>query len=112
MAALVDEGIGRNLVAALVAQGYTAHHWLEVGPKHTHDSLVFLQAQQRCLTVVTLNRTDFLFAAICWKNWGVGDHHGLIAPREGLQPPPPLILRTMERFCADSSSFMNRIEIF
>ncbi len=111
-ALLVDEGIGRDLIAAVVAQGFTAHHWLEFGPKHTHDSLVFLEAQQRGLTIFTLNRKDFLFAATCWENWAVGDHHGVLAPREGAQPPPAALLRAMERFCGDQSSFINRIELF
>lgn len=109
---LVDEGIGRNLVATLVAQGFTAHHWLEFGPKHTHDSLVFLEAQRRSLTVFTLNRKDFIFAATCWINWGLGDHHGIIAPKEGAQPPPAILLNVMQRYCADISSLVNRIEAF
>lgn len=109
---LVDEGIGRDLVASLVAQGFAAYHWLDFGPKHTHDSLVFLQAQQRGLTVFTLNRRDFVFAAICWQNWGIGDHQGLIASREGKQPTPPVLLGVMQRFCADTTSFANRIELF
>ncbi|MGH2517406.1 MAG: DUF5615 family PIN-like protein [Ktedonobacterales bacterium] len=108
----MDEGIGRNLVVALVAQGFTAHHWLEFGAKHTHDSLVFLEAQRRGLTLFTLNRKDFVFAATCWTNWGLGDHRDVIAPKEGAQPLPPLLLRAMQRFCADTSSFVNRIETF
>jgi predicted nuclease of predicted toxin-antitoxin system len=71
---LVDEGIRRHLVAALVAQGYEARHWLEVGPKGAHDSLVFWEAQRLGLTLFTLNRNDFIFAAICWTNWGLGAH--------------------------------------
>src|SRR5262249_1519275 len=109
---LVDEGIGRNLVATLVAQGFTAHHWLEFGPKHGHDSLIFLEAQRRSLTIFTLNRKDFVFAATCWSNWGIGDHHGVIAPKEGTQPLPPVLLSAMLRFCADTSSFVNRVETF
>jgi len=50
-ALLVDEGIGRDLVQALVAQGFVAHHWLEFGPKGSHDSLVFAEARRRGLTV-------------------------------------------------------------
>lgn len=109
---LVDEGIGRNLVATLVAQSFTVHHWLDFGPKHSHDSLVFLDAQRRSLTVFTLNHKDFKFAATCWTNWGLGDHQGVIAPREGAQPAPAVLLSMMQRYCTDTSSFVNRIETF
>lgn len=109
---LVDEGIGKNLVAAVVAQGFTAIHWLDIGRKHSHDSLVFLAAQQRKLTVLTLNRDDFIFTATCWANWGLGSHHGVISPREGPQPSPATLLRVMLQYCADTSSFLDRIEIF
>lgn len=103
---------GKPVGAPLVAQGYVAHHWLEFGPKHSHDAEVFLVAQQRNFTIFTLNRGDFLFAAACWGTWGVGDHHGVIAPREGPQLPPAALLRAMQRFCADQSVFINRIALF
>ncbi len=111
-ALLVDEGIGIDLLAPLWNQGYTAIHWLHIGAKGAHDSLVFLETQQRGLTVFTLNRDDFRFAAICWENWKLGNHHGVIAPRRGPQPAPPVLLAAMDRFCADQSSFINRIELF
>jgi len=111
-ALLVDEGIGRDLVQALVAQGYTALHVIDTGLKGTHDAVVFLEAQQRGLTVFTRNRDDFVFAATCWRSWSLGDHQGVIAPREGSQPSRADLYMAMLRFCADTSSFVNRIELF
>jgi Domain of unknown function (DUF5615) len=109
---LVDEGIGRDLVRALVAQGFTALHAIDLGLKGAHDSFVFLEAQHRQLSVFTRNRGDFVFAAKSWSNWGLGDHQGVIAPRIGSQPSPAELLTAMLRNCADASSFVNRIEIF
>lgn len=109
---LVDEGISRALVADAVAQGMTAIHAIDIGLKSQHDSLVFLAAQRRGLTVLTLNRDDFIFCAITWHNWGHGDHFGVVAPREGPQPTNAVLLRELLRVCADTSSWLNRIELF
>jgi Domain of unknown function (DUF5615) len=114
-ALLVDEGISRDLVQQLVGQGFSVIHWLAIGPKGTHDSLVFLAAQHRSLTVFTWNRDDFVFAAICWQNWGHGDHHSIIVPKQGkyrAQLPPAQLYPILVRHCADTSSFVNRIEWF
>jgi len=114
-ALLVDEGVSRDLARQLVAQGYTVLHWLDIGHKGDHDALVFLAAQKRRLTVFTWNRDDFVFAATCWHNWGHGDHQGLIVPKEGkyrTQLLPPQLYPIMARFCADTTSFLNRIETF
>ena len=66
-ALLVDEGIGRDLVQALVAQGYSALHVIDMGLKGAHDAIVFAEAQRQGLSVFTRNRDDFVFATICWR---------------------------------------------
>jgi predicted nuclease of predicted toxin-antitoxin system len=109
---LVDEGIGRNLVQDLVVQGNAAFHAIDLGLKGMHDARIFLEAQQRKLTIFTRNREDFVFAATCWTAWGLGPHHGIIAPRAGTMPTPAEIAAEMLRFCADSSSFIDRIALF
>ena len=110
---LVDEGIGRDLAQALVAEGFVAYHWLECGPKGAHDSLVFAEAQRRGLTIFTHNRDDYLLLATTWRNWGHGDHFGVITGRKGRQQPSPTQLLVMlRRYCADTSSFINRVEFF
>lgn len=113
-ALLVDEGIGRDLVQRLVAQGFPAIHWLDIGRKTAHDSVVFFEAQQRHLTVFTWNRDDYLFTATCWRNWSLGDHHGVIAPkkRRNNQLPPPLLYPILVRYCQDTTSYLNRVELF
>lgn len=109
---LVDEGISRALVADAVAQGMTAIHAIDIGLKSQHDSLVFLEAQRRGLTMLTLNRDDFIFCATSWRNWGHGDHFGIVAPKEGPQPTKNELLRVLLRVCADTSTWLNRIELF
>jgi predicted nuclease of predicted toxin-antitoxin system len=111
-ALLVDEGISHDLVVNVVQQGVVAYHWLDLGAKRTHDSVIFREAQQRGLTVFTLNREDFIFVATCWRNWNLGNHHGVIAPRKGKQPSNDQQLRAMLRYGADQSSFNNRIVLF
>jgi hypothetical protein len=111
-ALLVDEGIGRDLVAALVNQGCVAYHWLQIGTKGAHDSEIFHESQIRQLTIFTLNHEDFVFASICWLNWKMGVHHGVIAPHRGPQPSPARLLQLLEWYCSDQSSFINRIELF
>lgn len=109
---LVDEGIGRNLVQDLVARGFVAFHAIDLGFKGMHDARIFLEAQQRKLTIFTRNRVDFVFAATCWSTWGHGAHQGLIAPRAGTMPTPAELAAAMLHYCADSSSFVDRIELF
>ena len=112
-ALLVDEGIGRDLAQALTGEGFTVVHWLDIGSKGASDSLVFLEAQRRDLTIFTYNRDDYLLLADAWRIWGHGDHHGVIArPRRAQQLPPSQTLQIMRRYCADTSSFVNRIELF
>jgi|GEM_PF-6118212 len=62
---LVDEGIGRDLLQALVAQSYQAIHWLDSGHKGAHDALVFLAAQQRSLTIFTHNLLPIITMTMC-----------------------------------------------
>lgn len=110
---LVDEGISRDLVQALVAQGCRAIHRLDIGRKGAHDASVFLAAQQRSLTLFTHNRDDYVFLVSTWAIWGHGDHQGIIAPRKHkTQLTPPQLFPVMLRFCQDTSSFLNRIELF
>jgi len=111
-ALLVDEGIGRDLVQALVIQGYSALHVIDIGLKGAHDVVVFLEAQRRGLSVFTRNRDDSVFAATCWRTWGLGDHQGVIAPHEGSQPSRADLYTALLRYCADTSSFVNFIELF
>lgn len=112
-ALLVDEGIGQHLVDMLITQGLNAIHWLSIGRKGVHDSVVFFEAQRRGLTVFTHNRDDYLLLATAWQNWGLGDHQGIIAPRQHkTQLPPSQLYPIMAQFCADTSSFVNRIELF
>lgn len=109
----MDEGIGRDLVQTLVAQGLPAYHWLQFGPKGANDSLVFLEAQQRSLTIFTYNRDDYVLLATAWHNWGHGHHHGIIArPKRAPQLTPAQTLQIMEQYCRDTSTFVNRIELF
>lgn len=110
---LVDEGIGRDVVQELAARGYTVHHWLEFGAKEANDSLVFLEAQKRQLTVFTYNRDDFVLLAVAWRNRAHGDHFGVISrPKGQSQLPRSQLLPIMDRYCRDASSFVNRIELF
>jgi hypothetical protein len=111
-ALLVDEGISRDLVAAVIGQGYLAAHALDIGPKGQHDALLFFEAQRRHLTMFTLNRGHFVQLAEAWHIWGLGDHYGLIALKPGPQPTNSELLLTLQRFCGDQSSFINRIEYF
>lgn len=112
-ALLIDEGIGINLVLRLRAQGFRIFHTLEFLPKSAHDSLVFLEAQTRGLTVFTWNRDDFRLLAGAWANWGHGDHYGVISRLEGEQQlDNPQTYSVLERYCRDASSYLNRIELF
>ncbi|MBA2679027.1 MAG: DUF5615 family PIN-like protein [Ktedonobacteraceae bacterium] len=113
MAALyVDEGISRQLVIDLVAQGFVIVHALDLGPKGRHDTVLFREAQQRQTTIFTLNRADFLFLATAWQEWGLGNYFGIITPKPGKQPTPIVIAQTLLQYCRDTSSFINRIELF
>jgi hypothetical protein len=88
-------------------------HWLDVGPKGASDALVFLEAQRRRLTFFTYNRDDYVLLAAAWSAWGHGDHHGIIArPKRQPQLLPAQTLQIMRHYCADTSSFLNRIELF
>lgn len=110
---LIDEGIGQHLVQQLRSQGYRIFHTLEFLPKGASDSLVFLEAQRRHLTVFTWNRGDFILLAEAWQNWGHGSHFGVISRPEGAkQPSAPDIYLALERYCRDTSSFVDRIELF
>lgn len=110
---LVDEGVGQNLVQQLRALGLRAYHALEFLPKSADDSLVFLEAQKRHLTIFSWNRDDYVLLTAAWRNWGHGDHYGLISRRASRQQlVPAQTLTVSERYCRDVSSFLNRIELF
>ena len=110
---LLDEGIGRDLAEQLRAQGYRVSHALEFLSKGARDSLIFLEAQRRGLTLVTWNRGDHLLLAGAWQDWGHGDFHGIITRRPGQpQLAPAHLLPIISAYCRDTSSFLNRIEMF
>jgi hypothetical protein len=97
----------------LVSQGYQAFHWLEIGPKGASDAAIFLAAQQRSLTLFTYNRDDYLLLIAAWQIGGHGDQHSLITLLKGTpQLPPATTLAIMQRYCADPSSFINRVVFF
>lgn len=110
---LIDEGISRDLVLRLRAQGFRIFHALEFLPKGAHDHLVFLEAQQRGLTIFTWNRKDFMLLSEAWRDWGHGDHQGVISrPERYPQLNPAQTYLALERYCRDASSYRNRIELF
>ncbi|HKS69574.1 MAG TPA: DUF5615 family PIN-like protein [Ktedonobacterales bacterium] len=110
---LLDEGIGRDLAEQLRGQGYRAFHVLEFLPKGVRDSLVFLEAQRRALTLLTWNRVDYTLLVNAWQDWGHGDFHGIISRRPGQpQLAPAQLLPVVEAYCRDTSPFLNRIELF
>ena len=73
---------------------------------------MFQEAQLRHAVIFTLNRADFSFLATAWNAWGLGDHHGIIAPKPGKQPTLAVLTQTLLLYCSDTSSFINRIELF
>jgi hypothetical protein len=94
-------------------RGFAAVHALDVLPKGARDGLVFREAQHRGLTVFTWNHKHFELLAEAWRDWGLGDHHGVITrPLGGRQLPVAQTLQVLARYCADPSSFINRIELF
>ena len=110
---LVDEGIGQHLVQQVRAQSLAVFHALEFLPKGSEDSLVFLEAQQRQLTIVTWNHDDFTLLAHAWQQWGLGDHFGVITrPARVSQLLPAQLLTVLEQFARDSRSFVNSITTF
>ncbi len=110
---LIDEGIGQHLVQQLRAQGFHVFHTLEFLSKGASDSLVFLEAQRRNLTVFTWNRNDFSLLADAWRFWGHGSHHGVITRPEGLQQPSAANTHlALQWYCYDTASFVDRIELF
>jgi len=110
---LVDEGIGRNLVQRLRALNLQAFHVLDFLPKSSDDSLIFQEAQKRQLAIFTWNRDDYLLLAAAWKNWGHGDHYGIISRPEGKpQLGPAQAYQILEQYCRDTTPFLNRIELF
>lgn len=112
-ALLVDEGIGQDLVRSLRTQGLRIFHALEYLPKGAEDSLVFLEAQRRQLTIFTWNHKHFTLLVHAWQNWGHGDHHGLITRSTGArQLLPPDTLLVLEQFCRDAASYVNRVVVF
>lgn len=110
---LIDEGIGVDIALRLRAQGLQAFHALEFLPKGASDALVFQLAQSRTLTVFTWNRDHFILLTEAWRHWGHGSHYGVIARLIGKsQLSPADAERAVERYCRDSSSFLDRVELF
>jgi hypothetical protein len=110
---LVDEGIGVHVVQHLRGLGLQAVHALEALPKGSRDSHVFSIAQARALTVFTWNREDYILLAYAWRDWGHGDHHGITTRRPGRpQMTAQQTIAVLTRFCTDSSSYINRVELF
>ncbi len=110
---LVDEGIGQNLVQRLRAQGFRAFHALEFLVKGASDSLVFLEAQNRKLTIITYNHKHFVLLASAWRDWGHGSHYGVITRPVGRrQLSPAETFLVLEQYCRDTSSFVDRIVLF
>jgi uncharacterized protein DUF5615 len=110
---LIDEGISRDHVLRLRAQGFRIFHTLKFLPKGAHDQLVFLEAQHRGLTVFTWNRKDFVLLSEAWRDWGHGNHQGVISRPE--RYPQLNLAQTypaLEHYCRDASSYQNRIELF
>ncbi len=86
---------------------------LELLPKGAHDQRVFLEAQHRGLTIFIWNRKDFVLLSEAWRDWGHGDHHGIIArPERYPQVNPTQVYPVLERYCRDASSYLNRIVLF
>jgi hypothetical protein len=86
---------------------------LDVPPKGTRDSLIFREAQRRSLTVFTWNHKHFELLAAAWRDWGPGDHRGIITrPLGQRQLSAGQTIQVLARYCADPSSFTNRIELF
>ena len=110
---LVDEGIGQDVAQQLRARGLRIFHTLEFHPKGTSDALVFLEAQQRKLTIFTWNRDDYILLAEAWNVWGQGDHHGIITRAKNRpQLSPQHTMPILEQYCLDPASFVNRIVLF
>lgn len=110
---LVDEGIGQDITQRLQAQGLHAFHTLEFLAKGASDALVFLEAQRRALTIFTWNRDDYVLLTEAWLHWGHGSHYGVITRPVGRQQlSKPDIYLVLEQYCRDSSSFVDRIELF
>jgi hypothetical protein len=110
---LVDEGIGQNLIRQLRGSGLNAFHTLEYLPNGSSDSLIFLEAQRRGLTVFTWNHKHFTLLAAAWRDCGLGDHHGIITRSVGKrQLLPQQTLVVLDQYCRDPTSYANQIELF
>jgi hypothetical protein len=110
---LVDEGTGQDLVFRLRPQGLHACHILEFLPRGAANSLVLLEAQKRTLTNFTWNRDDYVLLGHAWCDWGHGSHHGVISwPVGSRQLAPADTYVALEGYCRDTSSFVDRIELF
>jgi hypothetical protein len=109
----VDEGIWQDLTQRLQAQGFRAFHTLEFLPKGASDALVCLEAQRQALTNFTWNHDDYTLLTAAWRYWGHGSHYGVITRPAGQQQlSKPDTYLVLEQYCRDSSSFVDRIELF
>lgn len=94
---LLDEGISRNVMHTLDAEGFFVEHALDSGLKGSPDPIIFLEAQKRQAALCTLNRSDFELLASAWNSWGLSAHYGLIVPRPGKQPSPSELATGLRR---------------
>lgn len=106
---LIDEGISRDVVAALTTQSHQAEHVIDIGLKRQGDWLIFREAQVRQAVVCTCNRRDFEMLAQAWIAWGLGDHQGVIAPRRRRQPLPNEWILVLQRILSASPTLTNRV---
>ena len=106
---LIDEGISRDVVAALTAQGYQVEHVIDIGLKRQGDWLVFHEAQVRQAVICTSNRRDFEMLAQAWNARGLGVHQGVITPRRNRQPSPDEWTQELQRILMASPTLTNRV---
>lgn len=106
---VLDEGVSREVVRQLVAQGHTAEHALDLGLKSQPDPYVFIAAQNRRAVLCSSNRRDYVMLEIAWRIWGVGAHYGLIVPRPNTQPMPREWVQALTQLDASGVSLTNRV---
>lgn len=106
---LIDEGVSRDIVQALTAQGYHVEHVIDLGLKRKGDWLIFLTAQQRQAVVCTSNRRDFEMLANAWRAWGLGSHYGIITSKRKHQPSPDEWLQALQRILTSVPTLTDRV---
>lgn len=109
---LIDEGISRDIAHDLRSRGYDVVHALDLGLKSQSDPVVFRAAQSRSAAICTKNRDDYVLLGTAWHEWGLGSHHGIIAPRRGPQPSNDTIQRALEQILALGVPLTDRVVYF